>query len=124
MKGCSRHKAALPSPPLQEPGQAHLDGSTWCQGKELNGGSWALRECGARFTAWLGGWAQEEGTVGSAPQDAKLTQHQGLPRARTGVPKGALWESSYQESTEHVEADEVEVGEACAAGVLLPLGKV
>lgn len=62
--------------------------------------------------------------MGSAPLDARPTQHQGLLRARTGVPKGALWEPAYQEGTEHVEADEVEVGEARAAGVLLALGKV
>jgi len=62
--------------------------------------------------------------VGSAPRDAWLTPHQGLPRARTGVPKGAPWEPAYQEGTEHVEADEIEVGEARAAGVLLALGKV
>lgn len=31
---------------------------------------------------------------------------------------------TYQEGTEHVEADEIEVGEARAAGVLLALSKV
>lgn len=105
---------------LQQPTQTPLESSTRQLWEGANGGSRDPQESAAEFTAQLGRWAGDD-----APRKRVLwaqphTQHRGLPRARTGVPKGA----AYQEGAEHVEADEIEVGEACAAGVLLALSKV